>query len=97
MSNDLLSIILGSSVVGAVVPKLLSGLWEWATGRAKRKRNLEREVRDMLEAEQAKSFDAISALYAALRELDKRGAPRSVIDRLEARGKGKCPPGDNDE
>ncbi len=92
MDRELLSIIFGSSVLTALVPKIVSGLREWLSGRARKKRDMEKEIAEALEAERAKSFDAITAMYEALRELDKRGAPRDLIDRIEARGRGKCGP-----
>lgn len=90
MSLDLLSIVLGSGFAGAAIGPLIKAVADWWTGRAKEKREAEDRLADDVvkykEAHRAaleENYHAITAFYAALRELDKLGAPCEVRDILE--------------
>lgn len=81
----MVSAILGSGLVVAIVPKLFWGVFEWFKGRPKAKRDMQKEITAELERERAAHFDAITALYDALRELHKAGVDQAIIDALKER------------
>ena len=81
----MVSAILGSGLVVAIGPKLFWGVLEWVKGRPRKKREIQKEIADELERERAAHFDAITALYDALRELHKAGVDPAIIDELKAR------------
>lgn len=81
----MVSAILGSGLVVATVPKLFWGVIEWVKGRPRKKREIQKEIADELEIERAAHFDAITALYDALRELHKAGVDQAIIDALKDR------------
>ena len=81
----MVSAILGSGLVVAIVPKLFWGIVEWVKGRPRKKREIQKEIADELERERAAHFDAITALYDALRELHKAGVDQAIIDELKDR------------
>ncbi len=84
----MVSAILGSGLVVAIVPKLFWGVIEWVKGRPRKKREIQKEIADELGKERAAHFDAITALYDALRELHKAGVDQAVIDNLKDRVEG---------
>jgi hypothetical protein len=84
----MVSAILGSGLVVAIVPKLFWGVIEWVKGRPHKKREIQKEIADELERERAAHFDAITALYDALRELHKAGVDQAIIDALKDRVEG---------
>lgn len=81
----MVSAILGSGLVVAIVPRLFWGVVEWVKGRPRKKREIQKEIADELEKERAAHFDAITALYDALRELHKAGVDQAIIDELKDR------------
>ncbi len=81
----MVSAILGSGLVVAIVPRLFWGVIEWVKGRPRKKREIQKEIADELEKERAAHFDAITTLYDALRELHKAGVDQAVIDNLKDR------------
>lgn len=81
----MVSAILGSGLVVAIVPKLFWGIVEWVKGRPRKKREIQKEIAAELERERAAHFDAITALYDALRELHKAGVDQAIIDELKDR------------
>jgi hypothetical protein len=81
----MVSAILGSGLVVAIGPKLFWGVLEWVKGRPRKKREIQKEIADELEKERAAHFDAITALYDALRELHKAGVDQAIIDELKDR------------
>ncbi len=81
----MVSAILGSGLVVAIVPRLFWGIVEWAKGRPKAKRDMQKEITAELEKERTAHFDAITALYDALRELHKAGVDQAIIDELKGR------------
>ncbi|MDK8350383.1 hypothetical protein QP786_00180 [Gleimia europaea] len=90
MNLELLSIVLGSTFAGAAIGPLVQGIIDWASGRAKKKREAEQRLADDVEKYKEsyrealeENYHAITAFYAALRELDKLGAPCEVRDKLE--------------
>lgn len=85
MDSQTVSAILGSGLVVAIVPKLFWGVFEWFKGRPKAKRDMQKEITAELERERAAHFDAITALYDALRELHKAGVDQAIIAALKDR------------
>lgn len=81
----MVSAILGSGLVVAIVPRLFWGIVEWVKGRPRKKREIQKEIAAELERERAAHFDAITALYDALRELHKAGVDQAIIDELKDR------------
>lgn len=65
--------------------KLVSTLIDWVRGRPKEKRDIQKEIAAELERERMAHFDAITALYDALRELHKAGVDSKIIDELKGR------------
>jgi hypothetical protein len=81
----MVSAILGSGLVVAIVPRLFWGVIEWVKGRPRKKREIQKEIAAELERERAAHFDAVTALYDALRELHKAGVDPAIIDELKDR------------
>lgn len=81
----MVSAILGSGLVVAIGPRLFWGVIEWVKGRPRKKREIQKEIAAELERERAAHFDAITALYDALRELHKSGVDQAIIDALKDR------------
>jgi hypothetical protein len=94
LNSEIVSAVLGSGLVVAIVPKLFWGVIEWVKGRPRKKREIQKEIADELEKERAAHFDAITALYDALRELHKAGVDQTVIDSLKDRVEGDKPRND---
>lgn len=97
MNLDMLSIVLGSTVAGAAIGPLVQGVIDWVSGRAKKKREAEQRLADdVVKYKEAhrealeENYHAVTAFYAALRELDKLGAPGEVRDRLEKLAHGRA-------
>lgn len=90
----MVSAILGSGLVVAIVPRLFWGVIEWVKGRPRKKREIQKEIADELTKERAAHFDAITALYDALRELHKAGVDQAIIDELKDRVEGDKPHND---
>ncbi|MDI9588191.1 MAG: hypothetical protein QM234_04455 [Acidobacteriota bacterium] len=81
----MVSAILGSGLVVAIVPRLFWGIVEWVKGRPRKKREIQKEIAEELKKERAAHFDAITTLYDALRELHKAGVDQTIIDALKDR------------
>jgi hypothetical protein len=94
LNSEIVSAVLGSGLVVAIVPKLFWGVIEWVKGRPRKKREIQKEIADELEKERAAHFDAITALYDALRELYKAGVDQAIIDALKDRVEGDKPRND---
>ncbi|MDO5050010.1 MAG: hypothetical protein Q4D87_09040 [Actinomycetaceae bacterium] len=91
MNHELISLLLGSTAVGAAASTILSKAGDWLAGRAKDKRDMEAETARALEAERARAFDCAQALYEALRELVRLEADTALIDRLKRVAAGNDP------
>lgn len=88
MRHEIISALLGSSVLVVLIPKLWDSVASWRSGRAKRKRNSYQEATEALDRERLRSLDATDALYQALQELRRLGASGDLVKRLERKGFG---------
>ena len=88
MRHEIISALLGSSVLVVLIPKLWDSVASWLSGRAKKKRNSYQEATEALDRERLRSLDATDALYQALQELRKLGASGDLVKRLERKGFG---------
>lgn len=91
MRHEIISALLGSSVLVVLIPKLWDSVASWRSGRAKKKRNSYQEATEALDRERLRSLDATDALYQALQELRRLGAPGDLVKRLERKGFGIDP------
>ena len=91
MRHEIISALLGSSVLVVLIPKLWDSVASWLSGRAKKKRNSYQEATEALDRERLRSLDATDALYQALQELRKLGASGDLVKRLERKGFGIDP------
>lgn len=88
MRHEIISALLGSSVLVVLIPKLWDSVASWLSGRTKKKRNSYQEATEALDRERLRSLDATDALYQALQELRKLGASGDLVKRLERKGFG---------
>lgn len=95
MGSGWLPALLGTGFAGAAIGPLIKAVADWWTGRAKSKRETEdRLADDVVKYKESyrealeENYHAITAFYAALRELDKLGAPCEVREKLEQLARG---------
>lgn len=89
MNGEVLSLIFGSGFLGAFLLKAVDLLVEWRRGAPKKKRDLQKETKELLERSRQELFDMTLGFDSALDELRKMGTSHDKLIELNAIARGR--------